>query len=253
MYLVHMLPIFKSHYSIGKSILTLNPPKSSSKVGSDSIFDLVLDNKLKELFLIEDVPTGFLAARKTSLELDVHLVFGLRMLFSCESKGDESVHKSVILARSDRGCELLNLIYSDINCNMNGVGTYKLLKKYWNNDDLLLCVPFYDSFLFENSFKFSSCAPDFNFCSPMFFIENNGLPFDSYLANLVLDFCKKFNYEHLSAKSIFYNKRSDLEAFQAYKCICNRNFGRNRSLSNPMLDHFGSNEFCFESWLEYKK
>ena len=41
-----ILPLFKSHYSIGKSILTLDKAGSSSKEGSSSIVDIVKENKL---------------------------------------------------------------------------------------------------------------------------------------------------------------------------------------------------------------
>jgi len=53
-------------------------------------------------------------------------------------------------------------------------------------------------------------------------------------------------------KSIFYKKREDVEALQTYKILCNRNFGRAATLSSPNLNHFGSQEFCFESYLEKK-
>ena len=34
--------------------------------------------------------------------------------------------------------------------------------------------------------------------------------------------------------------------------LCNRNFGKAATLSSPRLNHFGSKEFCFESYLESK-
>ena len=37
------IPLFKSHYSIGKSILTLKPPAKVQKGGADSIIDIALD------------------------------------------------------------------------------------------------------------------------------------------------------------------------------------------------------------------
>jgi len=48
-----ILPLFKSHYSIGKSILTLDKAGSSSKEGSSSIVDIVKENKLDQVFLVE--------------------------------------------------------------------------------------------------------------------------------------------------------------------------------------------------------
>ena len=49
-----MLPLFKSHYSIGKSILTLDDPKKVTENGADSIFKIVKDNSLKKIVLVDD-------------------------------------------------------------------------------------------------------------------------------------------------------------------------------------------------------
>jgi len=46
-----MLALFKSHYSIGKSILTLNDPSKTSEGGSDSIFQIAKDNSLDKIIL----------------------------------------------------------------------------------------------------------------------------------------------------------------------------------------------------------
>ena len=247
-----MIPLFKSHYSIGKSILTLNDPTHDKDGGADSIFSLLLKNNINDLVLVEDSLTGFLEARKTSFNNEINLIFGLRV--SLESFEDQSEHNSkhkvVIFARNDAGCKLINKIYSEIYSKCNGVGNYNILKKHWNEDSLLLAVPFYDSFLYYNSFSFSNCIPYFSFCNPIFILENNNLPTDLILNDIILKYCKIKNHETLKAKSIFYNKRSDLESYQTYKCICNRSFGKNQSLSNPGFDGLGSREFCFESYLE---
>ena len=249
-----MLPIFKSHYSIGKSILNLNHPDSTKKDGSDSIFSLLTEHNLDKLILVEDSPTGFLQARKVSMDLNIDLIFGLRMnIQSFQSdEEDESKHKVVIFAKNDSGIKLLNKIYSKTFTESNGVATYEILKHFWNEDDLMFVVPFYDSFLYYNSFYFASCIPDFSFCSPTFFIENNDLPTDKFLTGLVKQYCEDNSFEYTLAKSIYYNKKSDIEAYQTYKCICNRSFGRSQSLSNPRFDGLGSREFCFESWKENK-
>ena len=54
------VPFFKSHYSIGKSILTLEEEGSSVKGGPQSIIDLCKENKLEDLFLVDDSMSGFL-------------------------------------------------------------------------------------------------------------------------------------------------------------------------------------------------
>ena len=38
-----VVPLFKSHYSLGRSILTLDMPKEFSDERSDTIFDIVDD------------------------------------------------------------------------------------------------------------------------------------------------------------------------------------------------------------------
>lgn len=249
-----MLPLFKSHYSIGKSILTLKEPQASKEESADSIFDILINNNLNKLVLVEDAPTGFLQARKICFEEDIHLMFGLRISIKCFDDDETlSNHKVIIFSKNDEGCKRLNLIYSKIYCDHNGVGDYQILKKFWNEDDLMLAIPFYDSFLYQNSFSFASCIPDFSFCKPIFFTENNGLPTDDFLNNIVRNYCKDYNYEIIKAKSIYYNNRCDADALQTYKCICNRNFSKSSSLSKPNLEGFGSREFCFQSWKENTK
>ena len=249
-----MLPLFKSHYSIGKSILTLNPPGTSKEEGADSIFDILLDHDLDKLILVEDTPTGFLQARKVAFEEDIDFVFGLRVSIKCfDDEDSPSNHKVIIFSKNDKGCERLNLIYSKIYCDQNGVGSYEVLKNFWSEDDLMLAIPFYDSFLYQNSFSFSSCIPDFSFCKPLFLVEDNGLPTDFLLTSIVDNYCKQYGYETQLSKSIFYKNRSDANALQTYKCICNRGFSKNTSLSKPNLEGFGSREFSFESWKEQIK
>ena len=54
-----VIPIFKSHYSLGRSILTLSPSGNPVSDAPVSIFDILLENKIDELFLVEDSFGGF--------------------------------------------------------------------------------------------------------------------------------------------------------------------------------------------------
>ena len=74
-----MIPLFKSHFSIGKSILTLESPDKDKEGGSDSIFSIAKENSLKEVVLVEDSLTGFLQAKKNADNLNLKLIFGLRI------------------------------------------------------------------------------------------------------------------------------------------------------------------------------
>ena len=76
-----IIPLFKSHYSLGRSILTLNLPKEAANSGSDSVFDITQEARMKEVYLVEDSMAGFLEAYTNSKEAGVKLIFGLRLTF----------------------------------------------------------------------------------------------------------------------------------------------------------------------------
>jgi len=248
-----MLALFKSHYSIGKSILTLNDASKVKDGGSDSIFQIALDNNLSEIILVEDSLIGFSEAYKRCTENNIKLVFGLRLSMrnSKEEADTESEHKIIIFAKNNQGCKLLNLIYSKAFTESNGYLTYEILEKVWDDTHLKLAVPFYDSFLYTNLLKYgTNSIPNFNKIKPTFFIESNGLAFDSLLKYEVAEYASKNNHPTEKVKSIYYKNKKDAEALMSYKIICNRSFGKTRSLSRPELAHFCSNEFSFESWKE---
>ena len=248
-----MLPLFKSHFSIGRSILTLDLPDAESEGGSDSIFKIAVENNINPLILVEDSFSGFLQAKKNSEELGLQLIFGLRMSIAQDieekpTKDNRSEHKIIIFAKNDQGIKALYKIYNLAFSKGYGHLDYNNLKLLWS-EDLKLAVPFYDSFIFINLMKFSNCVPDFTFCKPVFFTEDNGLPFDKLVLDALSKYCDQHEYETENVKSIYYKNKDDLKAFQTYKCLCNRGFSaRGKTLSEPNLDHFGSDEFCFESW-----
>lgn len=252
-----MVALFKSHFSIGRSILTLDDPKKSSEGGPDSILKIALDDNLKKIVLVEDNMTGFFEAYKRCKEFNLELVFGLRMSMrnSALEHDISSEHKIVVFAKNSDGCKLLNKIYSKAFCEFGGFLDYEALKSFWSEDSLILAVPFYDSFIHVNSLGFGNAIPDFSFTDPIFFIESNNLAIDHLIENKVLDFLKERvkqgkRKRYDIVKSIYYKEKKDASALMTYKIICNRSFGKNRTLDKPELPHFCSNEFCFESWRE---
>ena len=66
-----MIPVFKSTYSIGKSILTLDD--SDKEGGPDSIFTICEENDIKLLVLVEDSMTGFVTAHNKCKKADHYL------------------------------------------------------------------------------------------------------------------------------------------------------------------------------------
>lgn len=247
-----MLPLFKSHFSIGKSILTLDDPKKVTEGGSDSVFKIAKDNNLKQIILVEDSLIGFFEAYKRSKEMGIQLIFGLRisMRNSALPEDSQSEHKVIVFAKDNDGCKLLNKIYSRAFCTNTGFLDYIDLKELWNDNHLKLAIPFYDSFIYINNFSFGNAIPDLTFTKPTLFIEDNSLALDYLLQEKVNEFATNNDISITKVRSIYYNKKSDVKAFMAYKIICNRSFGKDRSLEKPELPHFCSDKFSFEAWKE---
>jgi DNA polymerase III alpha subunit len=254
-----LIPLFKSHFSIGKSILTLSAPKSEgAEDSSDSVFDIALNNNLEKVFLVEDSFMGFLQARKVCSDLSKQLIFGIRLDF-CEdasniedSKSVKCSHKIIIFPKNSDGCKDLNKIYTLAKTKYKGWLDLNILKKHWNENNLSLAIPFYDSFLFNNLTTFQSCFVNFSFTNPTFFTESNDLPFDSIINQSVKNYCDKNNLETQAVQSIYYKDKKDFSAYLTYKLICGRSSfaGRELSLEKPNFDHLGSDQFCWESYME---
>lgn len=250
--LANMLPLFKSHFSIGKSILTLDDPKKVTEGGSDSVFKIAKDNNLKQIILVEDSLIGFFEAYKRSIDLKIQLIFGLRLTMQNSSSPEDanSQHKIIIFAKDGKGCKLLNKIYSTAFCDNTGFLDYGQLKQLWDENSLKLAIPFYDSFIHINYLSFGNVVPDFSFTNPTLFYEENDLALDHLLKHKVEEFSKNNNLPLQKVRSVYYNKKQDVKAFMAYKIICNRSFGKDRSLERPELPHFCSDKFSFEAWKE---
>jgi DNA polymerase III alpha subunit len=97
-----MIPLFKSHYSLGRSILTLED-KNEADDYPDSIIQIAKENKLKEIFLVEDNMYSFLEAYTNCKSNNIKFNYGLRISVteSINDKTDESRQKNskIILFR----------------------------------------------------------------------------------------------------------------------------------------------------------
>jgi DNA polymerase III alpha subunit len=248
-----MIPLFKSHYSLGRSILTLEN-KDEADDYPDSIIQIAKQNNLKEIFLIEDNMSSFLEAYTNTKLNNIKLNYGLRISIteSINDKSDESRQKTskiIIFFKNKKGHELLTKLFSiaaKTGFYYEPRLDYETLNKNWT-DDLILAIPFYDSFIFNNTLRNSICIPQFNFTKPIVFIENNDLPFDVIVKDKMERYAKENDLELYKVKSVYYNKRKDFKTYLTFRCINNRSI-----LNKPELEHMSSNEFCFESYLGAK-
>ena len=245
-----MIPLFRSNYSL-KSVLTVKAyteKATRSENRPDSIFDICRDYGHKDVFIVDNTLTGMVDAYENAKASKLNLRFGYRVNVCNDmtDQTDEAIKtesKIIIFAKSGSYTDLItlhNLSTTDgINKGQPRLD-YKALKKNWTKD-LLLGIPFYDSYLYYNLLHGRECVPDFGFTDPIFFSENNGLPFDgllgSHLETSVGD------SEVVGAKTIYHRNYDDFKAYMTYRCILNRT-----TFQKPNLDHFGSREFCMESW-----
>lgn len=257
MTMYNILPLFKSHYSIGRSILTLEKPDDKLKGYSSSIFDTLKQNGLDTLVLVEDNVSGLLQASKQCDESKIKLVFGLRMDVTEDLaiKDDAALKKRakyIVLAKNPKAYQALIKIAS---CAAKEGFYYSAcidfahLKKYWTKD-LALLVPFYDSFLYMNAFEGHLHVPDFTLSKPIFLIEDNDMPFDDALKSKVETFCSKNGYDTMPAQSIFYKSPKDFPAYVAFRCVHNRGGNQKSTLEKPDLEHMSSDQFNFDKWLK---
>ena len=246
-----VVPLFKSHYSLGRSILTLDMPKEFSDERSDTIFDIVDDitPEIKDIFLVEDSMAGFLEAYTNAKESKKKLMFGLRLTFcpDCLEKSEEgrrNSFKNIIFIRNEAGYKQLIKIYT--HAAQDGFYyeprlDFKTLKTFWT-EDLLLAIPFYDSFLYNNKYTDSQCIPDFSFNEPVFFVEDNDTLLDKDMAKAVKKFCEG-KYQTVNSQSVFYRKNEDFLAYLTARCINKRT-----TTEKPNFDGMCSDQFSIEAW-----
>ena len=96
------IPLFKSHYSLGKSILTLAKAGSSEADEPSSILDIAKKLKLENLYLVDDSISGFLEAYKSCEDAKINLRFGLRLTIcddidnkTADSRGSEANSRAI--------------------------------------------------------------------------------------------------------------------------------------------------------------
>jgi hypothetical protein len=242
-----MIPLFTSHYSKGKSILSLAEPQKTYAGGPDSIIKLCKNHNIQKPFLIENTLTGLMEAVENFSKEKISFVFGWKTNIVNDLKSEEEgsfPSKIIILVKNTNGYHDLLKLHNSSQANHNGKVDFEFLNEFLTKN-LKIAIPFYNSYIFNNLFIDTFSQPNIKPLDPVFFAENNKLPFDNYLLSALPP------NRTIKTKTIYYNKRSDFEVWQTYRCLCDIMIkGRRRSLNLPMFDHCASNEFCLESWLE---
>lgn len=252
-----IIPIFFSDSS-QRALNVWWPEKDCvSPDGPQSILTLAKKAGLKEVYFVSTRFYDMISAWRLCEENGLQLIFGLEMWICSNpeehteaSIADES--KVIIWMRSGDGYKDLIKLYSKVYTNIKNKyykfrGSYNILKEFWT-DNLLLTIPFFDSFLARNTLNYGSAiVPDFPM-KPIFIREiNSGLPF-APLIDEALDNFTKGEYEIMKTKTIYYPDYSDSKAWTVYRTIKERS-----SFNKPQLDYCCSDNFCLSDYLEVTK
>lgn len=228
-----MVPLFKSQFSIGKSILT-----------SEKILDIAQTNQLEKVILLEDTFYGFRVFNKLFQDEGIPFVFGLRIsVVNTEGDYSEKPSKLALFAKNNEGIGDLKRMFS--NASLDDRNSL-ILSDYDVSDfkNLKVCVPFYDSYIFNNLFHFGLSHIDIKHLDPVYFIEDNNHPFDFQIKSII----DSLGVKTQAVKTILHRDKDDFAALQMYKAACNRSGGKSPTFQNPNLNHFCSDEFCWESY-----
>ena len=199
--------------------------------------------------------SGFLQAWRSCQKAKIKLNFGLRLSFVNdvtlpEDERLKTSHKNIIFIKSEDGYKRLIKIASRASTkffNKEPQIDYNNCKELWDDKDLLMAVPFYDSYLMNNLLTSKVSIPNY-FSEPLFFEEDNNHPYDF----IISDKLKEINIKAEKVKTIYYKSKADFMAWQTFKLLSNRTYG-NVSLDAPNLNACCSDEFSFESFLKYAK
>ena len=231
-----MTPIFRTHFSIGKSLLT---PKK--------IKELAEQQNLTEVYVCDDNMSGFRSLIKEFKDSDMTLCLGLKLPYAEAKDGD--ISDVCIFAKDDDGykelIQLMSFVGKNGYLNADDVDFFSLVK----NEHLFCAYPFYSSFLAKSikSWGYFVTFGDLQ----NFFVESNKHPFDFVIGKAI----DKYSSDKtiIPVKTILYEKEEHFKSFQMYQANCNRKGGKKPSYHNPNLEHCCSPMFSMDDFLTSKK
>lgn len=226
-----MINLFKTHYSIGKSVLTLEEGKDRS------VFSVAKKLGLSEIIILDDNLSGaaeaYFQAEKEKIPVRIGCI--LR-----HSEDGENISNFNLIALNTQGYRDLVAISSFQETKKEKHLTTEEIKKYLTQN-LWLSIPFYDSFLFKNLLEGTSCIFDIGL-KPTLLLEDNDLPFDAILREKVLQLAEKEDLDTLDVQTCLYPDEDWFDAWQTVKTMHKRSY-RGGTLSCPNLDNCGSTNF----------
>lgn len=248
-------PLFKTAFSVTRSILNSEAEGKSKPDRSPSIVDIAKREGIKHLFAVENQIGGYLQAKTNLEKIGVGYSLGwiLNVVSDLSDETGESSHKVVIFNKNDDGWKDLinihNLASTKLNAKSGPRITGEILQENWT-DNLLLAIPMYDSYLFNNLLTTKKCLLNIGKIKPVYFSESNDLPFDHIINDKLESLKQSEGIDILKTKSIYYENREDFDAYLTLRLLNRRTYGSNNTLQEPNLEYMNSKEFCVEAWKE---
>ncbi len=248
---LNLLPVFTSHFSLGRSILNLDDSEDEIDISKPvSIFSIARQYKLDKIFLKENSFSGFIRFYEGCKKLNIQGIFGIKLIMCNDSaKKDDESRKTesavtIWMKNSDSYKDLLRIYSKSHTENFYYYGRYSWneLIENWS-DNLILSVDFYNGFTARNLLENYQCIPNFGQIKPYFEYSLMGLPFDSLIETATNEYVKNNKYEKLNTHLIFYYKNQDFKQYLLMRCINNRT-----TFNKPQLVHNAFDTFCFQEY-----
>lgn len=210
--------LFKTHFSIGKSILT---EKKCFELGRD----------LDEVVFLEDSFSGFRKIKSLSKKMEKPMRFGVSLLCS---HGGNKASKVNLFADNNDGLRELRQIFTK---SKTEGGVWEFDESSLKN--ITLAIPFYNSYVHKSLHNFG--VYDLPVDKYVHFIEENEHPYDYQIKRAV----DLLEVDQVKTQTVCYEKQEYFKEYQWYRATCNRSGGRKASFGKPELEDCGSDQFFY--------
>ncbi len=259
-----LVPIFTTHHSIGESIITADEFKKDDKIEANKPVSVLAIAKVhgQDPFLVVDTDiSAYWKLYKGAKDLGLQLAYGIKLVVCADlhdksEEGEKTESNIIVLFNNTQAYYDFVPIYSLASTTGMHGGKRRIdwdnLHKLWT-DNLSMVLPFYSSFIARNLLVYNSrCMPDFKAIQPRFFMQSHGLPFDEIIKDGVERYTKSSGHGIVPAHQIYYYRDRDAMKHMTLQCLTNTKPGpesRKPTWDKPNLDHYGSDEFSYESYL----
>lgn len=255
----NIIPLFKTHASIGRSLLVSDYQEDIKDDAPVSVIAIGKKFRLSNISIAENSFSSFIEVMRACDKVNIQLNFGVNFLL-CENvlnKDEESIkteNKITVWMKNSNGYKDLLKLYGAIKANKENFyyeprGDWNIVKSFWT-DNLLLSFPPYDNFIHKNLLENGKCVPDFGFIKPIFFYSDMNLAFDQVLIPAIKDYCRINRIPTQEAHPIYYYKKEDSLAYQVLRCIDSKGGSKRATIETPGLNHMSSDSFCWENYCE---